>query len=130
MVVSEAHGLPVAFLLSPHSTHESQLALPTLAQVRIPSPGRGRPKKHIKELAMDTAFDSQEMLCLLSSADPTRVERHLLRQHTVDDPQDLSHTRHHSSFFVLSTYHQALKENLDDGVEADCRKARHVQQSP
>ncbi len=26
MVVSEAHGLPVAFLVSPYSTHESQLA--------------------------------------------------------------------------------------------------------
>lgn len=61
MVVSEAHGLPVAFLVSPHSTHESQLALPTLAQVRIPTLGRGRPKKRIKELALDTAFDSQEL---------------------------------------------------------------------
>jgi transposase len=61
MVVSEAHGLPVAFLLSPHSTHESQLALPTLAQVRVPKQGLGRPKTRIKELAMDTAFDSQAL---------------------------------------------------------------------
>ena len=61
MVVSEAHGLPVAFLLSPHSIHESQLALPTLAQIRVPSRGRGRPKTRIKELAMDTAFDSQAL---------------------------------------------------------------------
>ncbi len=61
MVASEAHGLPVAFLLSPHSTHESQLALPTLAQVRVPKQGRGRPSTRIKELAMDTAFDSQTL---------------------------------------------------------------------
>lgn len=61
MVVSEAHGLPVAFLLSPHSTHESQPALPTLAQLRVPNTGRGRPKTRIKELAMDTAFDSQTL---------------------------------------------------------------------
>ena len=61
MVASEAHGLPVAFLLSPHSTHESQLALPTLAQVRVPKQGRGRPSTRIKELAMDTAFDSQDL---------------------------------------------------------------------
>ena len=46
MVVSEAHGLPVAFLVSPHSTHESQLAPTTvlpLAQIRIPKQGAGRP---------------------------------------------------------------------------------------
>ncbi len=73
MVVSEAHGvldrtppsgavrLPVAFLLSPHSTHESQLALPTLAQIRVPKQGLGRPRRRIKELAMDSAFDSREL---------------------------------------------------------------------
>jgi hypothetical protein len=61
MVVSEAHGLPVAFLLSPHSTHESQLALPTLAQLHVPKQGLGRPKTRIKELAMDSAFDSQAL---------------------------------------------------------------------
>jgi transposase len=85
MVVSEAHGLPVAFLLSPHSTHESQLALPTLAQVRIPSFGWGRPKKRIKELAMDTAFDSQELRRLLrrrgiKASAPERKRRGKRRQ--------------------------------------------------
>lgn len=56
MVVSEAHGLPVVFLLSLHSIHESLLALLTLAQLQQKL---GRPKTRIKELAMDTASDSQ-----------------------------------------------------------------------
>lgn len=58
MVVSEAHGLPVAFLLEAANTHESQLARDVLARVRIPRVGKGRPKTRIMSLAMDKAFDA------------------------------------------------------------------------
>ena len=58
MVVSEAHGVPVAFLLEAANTHESQLARDVLAKVRIPRVGKGRPKTRIMSLAMDKAFDA------------------------------------------------------------------------
>ena len=58
MVVSEANGLPVAFLLEAANTHESQLARDVLAKVRIPRLGKGRPKTRILALAMDRAFDA------------------------------------------------------------------------
>ncbi len=58
MVVSEAQGLPVAFLLEAANTHESQLARDVLARVKIPRMGRGRPKTRILTLARDRAFDA------------------------------------------------------------------------
>ena len=58
MVVSEAGGLPVAFLLEAANTHESQLARDVLAKIRIPRLGRARPKTRILTLAMDKAFDA------------------------------------------------------------------------
>lgn len=61
MVASEAQGIPVALLVAQASTHESQLARETLAEVRIPRLGRGRPKTRIREVAMDRAFDAREL---------------------------------------------------------------------
>lgn len=58
MVVSEAQGLPIAFLLDAANTHESQLARDVLAFVSVPRQGRGRPKTRILSLAMDRAFDA------------------------------------------------------------------------
>ena len=58
MVVSEANGLPVAFLLEAANTHESQLARDVLDKVRVPRLGKGRPKIRILALAMDRAFDA------------------------------------------------------------------------
>ena len=58
MVVSEAGGLPVTFLLEAASTHESQLARDVLTKVRIPRLGKGHPKTRILNLAMDKAFDA------------------------------------------------------------------------
>lgn len=52
MVVSEAHGLPVAFLLEAANTHESQSARDVLVNVRVPRQTR------IRCLAMDRAFDA------------------------------------------------------------------------
>ena len=61
MVVSEANGLPVAFLLQAANTHESQLARDVLANVKVPCLGRGRPKTRIGCLAMDRAFDAASL---------------------------------------------------------------------
>jgi transposase len=61
MVVSEAHGLPVAFLLEAANTHESQLARDVLAKVQVPRLGGGRAKTRILELAMDKAFDAASL---------------------------------------------------------------------
>lgn len=61
MVVSESNGLPVAFLIEAANTHESQLARDVLAKVRVPRPGKGRPKTRLLTLAMDKAFDAIEL---------------------------------------------------------------------
>lgn len=56
MVACEAHGIPVACHLAQSSTHEFQPARATLAEVRVPQVGRGRPKTRILEPAMDRAY--------------------------------------------------------------------------
>ena len=61
MVVSEAHGIPVAFHIAAANRHESKLALATLDRVRVPRPGRGRPRTRIRELAADKGYDGQEL---------------------------------------------------------------------
>lgn len=58
MLVSEANGLPVAFLLEAADTHESQLACDVLANVKVPRLGRGRPKTRIGCSGVDKAFDA------------------------------------------------------------------------
>ena len=58
IVVSEAQGLPIAFLLEAANTHESQLARDVLALVKIPRPHLGQAKTRILNLAMDRAFDA------------------------------------------------------------------------
>lgn len=61
MVVNEANGLPVAFLVEAANTHESQLARDVLAKVRVPRLGRGRPKTRFLTLAMDKAYDATSL---------------------------------------------------------------------
>lgn len=61
MVVSEAHGLPVAFLLEAANTLEPQPARDVLAKVKVPKLGGGRAKARIFELAMDRAFDAASL---------------------------------------------------------------------
>ncbi len=61
MVVSEAHGIPLSLAITASSTHESTVVDEVLAKVRVPRQGRGRPKTRILELALDRAFDSQEL---------------------------------------------------------------------
>jgi hypothetical protein len=55
MMVAEASGIPVAVEVYPASTHESQTVLAVLDAVRIP------PRKRIRVLAMDKAFDSMPL---------------------------------------------------------------------
>lgn len=86
MVVSEANGLPVAFLLEAANTHESQLARDALAAVRVPRLGKGRPRTRILTLAMDRAFDARELRRDLrkrgiKTSIPERKRRGKRRQH-------------------------------------------------
>lgn len=59
--MSEANGLPVAFLVEAANTHESQLARDVLAKVRVPRLGGGRPKTRLLTLARDKAYDAIEL---------------------------------------------------------------------
>lgn len=61
MVASEAHGVPVALSLASASTAESTVALDTLAKIRVPKAGPGRPKTRLLEIAMDKAYDSRDL---------------------------------------------------------------------
>ena len=63
MLISEAHGLPVTFLLTAANTHKSQLAGDVLAKVQVPRLGGGRTKIRILKMAMDRAFDAASLRC-------------------------------------------------------------------
>ena len=67
MLVSEAHGLPVAFLVIAANTHESQLIGDVLTKVRVPRIG-GRTKTRILEMAMDRAIDAGSLGEMISTA--------------------------------------------------------------
>lgn len=58
MLVVEGEGLPVGALLDSAQRAEVTLAEPTLARVRIPRQGRGRPKTRPGELVADRGYDS------------------------------------------------------------------------
>jgi transposase len=58
MVVADGHGLPMGLHVASAQPHESRLAKPTLATVKVPQ-GRGRPRTRPKELVADRAYDSQ-----------------------------------------------------------------------
>ena len=60
-MVSERAGIPVALAIPAASTHESTVVDELLGKVRIPRPGRGRPRSRIRELALDKAFDGGEL---------------------------------------------------------------------
>jgi transposase len=58
MIVADGHGLPIGLHVASAQPHESTLAEPTLATVRVPG-RRGRPRTRPKELIADRAYDSQ-----------------------------------------------------------------------
>lgn len=61
MLVVEGQGLPVGALLDSAQRAEVTLAEPTLAQVRIPRRGRGRPRTRPRELVADRGYDSDAL---------------------------------------------------------------------
>ncbi len=58
MVVAEGHGLPIGLHVASAQPHESVLAEPTLATVKVPR-RRGRPRTRPKELVADRGYDSR-----------------------------------------------------------------------
>jgi IS5 family transposase len=58
MIVADGHGLPLGLYVASARPHESRLAEPTLATVKVPQ-RRGRPRTRPKELVADKGYDSQ-----------------------------------------------------------------------
>jgi transposase len=55
-LIVDGHGLPLAASISPGQAHESKYLEPVLEAVRIPQPGRGRPRCRPKALAGDKGY--------------------------------------------------------------------------
>ena len=58
MVVADGHGIPVGLKLASATPHEVTLIECALDTVRVPRPGRGRPRKRFPRLIYDRAADS------------------------------------------------------------------------
>lgn len=77
MALTEARGIPVSLAVYPASTHESQTALAVLQRVRIPR-AKGKPRKRIRVLAMDSEAAPAARRCRYSKAfDSTPLRRRL-----------------------------------------------------
>lgn len=61
MVVVDGQGVPLGNHLDSASPAEVKLVERTLAQVRVPRPGRGRPKSKPERLIADRAYDSDPL---------------------------------------------------------------------
>src|SRR5215210_6851034 len=59
MLVTDGNGLPLGLKLASANHHEVKLAVDTLETVRVTRRGRGRPKRRMKELVADKAYDSR-----------------------------------------------------------------------
>ena len=71
MVVVDGQGIPLGGTLSSASPAEVTLIEETLDQIKVPRPGRGRPRQRMKRLIADKAYDS----------DPLRQR---LKEHGID----------------------------------------------
>ena len=58
MVVVDGEGIPIGGTLASASPAEVKLIEETLEQVKVPRRGRGRPRKRMKGLIADKAYDS------------------------------------------------------------------------
>ena len=58
MVVVDGQGVPLGKLLESASPAEVKLLARTLATVRVPRAGRGRPKSRLRRVIADKAYDS------------------------------------------------------------------------
>lgn len=71
MVVVDGQGIPLGVQLAPANPSEHQLAESTLARVRVPRRGRGRPRSRLPRVIADRGYDSDPL-------------RHRLRQRGTD----------------------------------------------
>jgi transposase len=61
MVVVDGQGIPLAVQLASASPSEHTLAESTLAQVRVPRLGRGRPRTRLRRVIADRGYDSDPL---------------------------------------------------------------------
>jgi transposase len=61
MVVVDGQGIPLGGTVTSASPAEVGLAEETLKTVKVPRPGRGRPKSRPKRLIADKAYDSDKL---------------------------------------------------------------------
>jgi len=61
MVVVDGQGIPLGGTITSASPAEVRLAEETLKTVKVPRPGRGRPKSRPKRLIADKAYDSDKL---------------------------------------------------------------------
>jgi len=61
MVVVDGQGVPLGGTLASASPAEVKLIEATLEQVNVPRRGRGRPRKRMKRLIADKAYDSDPL---------------------------------------------------------------------
>jgi transposase len=61
VVVVDGQGIPLGVQLASAKPSEHKLAESTLAQVRVPRPGRGRPRKNPRRVVADRGYDSDPM---------------------------------------------------------------------
>jgi transposase len=61
MVVVDGRGVPIGAQLASAQFAECRLAENTLRQVRVPRPGRGRPRSHLRRVIADRGYDSNPL---------------------------------------------------------------------
>ena len=61
MVVTDGQGIPLGLHLASAQQSEVRLAEATLATVRVPRPGRGRPRQRPTTLVADRGYDSDTL---------------------------------------------------------------------
>jgi transposase len=61
MVVVDGNGIPVGAQLASAQLAECRLAESTLAAVKVPRQGRGRPRTHLKRVIADRGYDSDAL---------------------------------------------------------------------
>jgi transposase len=61
MVVVDRHGIPVGAQLASAQLAECRLAESTIATVKVPRKGRGRPRTYLKRIIADRGYDSDAL---------------------------------------------------------------------
>src|SRR5664280_3115645 len=106
MVVVDGQGIPIGAQLASAQISEFRLAESTLARVRVPRGGRGRPRKRLRRVIADRGYDSDK-----------------LRQRAFREPElgDLRGRKLRSDRYTLAVdHHHALRTFPATGF-SDCR---------